>query len=71
MGGVVTATADLATAAWANPAMLTNQPVENDWSLLIGVGAFVRDDDDLVHDIDDFQDDISMGDSSKGCYQDG
>jgi hypothetical protein len=56
MGSVATATANLATAAWANPAMLTNQPVEDDWSLLIGIGAFVRDDDELLDDIDDFQD---------------
>ena len=56
MGGVAVATADLATAAWANPAMLTNQPVEDDWSLLIGLGAFLRDDDDLESDINDFQD---------------
>ena len=56
MGGVGVATADLATAAWANPAMLTNQPMESDWSLLIGIGAFVRDDDDLVGDVEDFQD---------------
>jgi len=56
MGGVATASANLATAAWANPAMLTNQRVEDDWSLLIGLGVFVRDDDDLIKDIDDFQD---------------
>jgi hypothetical protein len=56
MGGVSTATADLATAAWANPAMLTNQPAGDDWSLLIGLGAFVRDDEELIDDIDDFQD---------------
>jgi len=55
MGGVSVATADLATAAWANPAMLTNQRPDDDFSLLIGVGAFVRDDDDLITDIDDFQ----------------
>ena len=56
MGGVSVATADLASAAWANPAMLTNQPVEDDFALLIGVGVFARDDDDLIGDIDDFQD---------------
>ena len=56
MGGVGVATANLATAAWANPAMLTNQPMESDWSLLIGVGAFFRDDDDMVSDVEDFQD---------------
>ena len=55
MGGVSVATADLATAAWANPAMLTNQRPDDDFSLLIGLGVFVRDDDDLIKDIDDFQ----------------
>jgi hypothetical protein len=55
MGGVSTATADLATAAWANPAMLTKQRPNDDFSLLVGIGAFVRDDDDLLTDIDDFQ----------------
>ena len=55
MGGVSVATADLATAAWANPAMLTNQRPDDDFSLLIGLGAFVRDDQDLLSDIDAFQ----------------
>jgi len=55
MGGVSVATADLATAAWANPAMLTNQRPDDDFSLLVGIGAFVRDDDDLLADIDSFQ----------------
>ena len=50
MGGVSVATADLATAAWANPAMLTNQRPNDDFSLLIGVGAFVRDEEDLRTD---------------------
>ena len=56
MGGVAVATADLATAAWANPAMLTNQHTSDDFSLLIGVGAFGRDPEDLLTDIQDFQD---------------
>ncbi|MCK4833674.1 MAG: conjugal transfer protein TraF [Gammaproteobacteria bacterium] len=55
MGGVSTATADLATAAWANPAMLTNQRPDDDFSLLIGVGAFARDNENLRDDIDAFQ----------------
>jgi len=55
MGGVATATADLATAAWANPAMLTNQLPDDDFSLLIGIGSFLRDSGDLLTDIDDFQ----------------
>ena len=56
MGGAGVATADLGTAAWANPAMLANQKMESDWSLLIGFGAFLRDDDDLHTDVEDFQD---------------
>lgn len=55
MGGVNVATANLATAAWANPAMLTNQQTSDDFALLIGVGAYLRDNDDLVTDIDDYQ----------------
>ena len=55
MGGVSAATANLATAAWANPSMLTRQSVEDDFALLIGVGAFIRDNEDLIGDIDDFQ----------------
>ena len=55
MGGVSVATADLATAAWANPAMLTNQRPGDQFSLLIGGGALLRDDDDLIIDIDNFQ----------------
>jgi len=56
MGGASVASADLATAAWSNPAMLTNQRVDGDFSLLIGLGVFIRDNDDLVGDIKDFQD---------------
>jgi hypothetical protein len=56
MGGAAVATADLGTAAWANPAMLANQKMERDWSMLIGFGAFLRDDDDLHTDVKDFQD---------------
>jgi hypothetical protein len=56
MGGVGVATANIATAAWANPAMLTNQHESDDFSLLFGVGAFARDPDELLVDIQDFQD---------------
>jgi len=55
MGGVAVATADLATASWANPAMLTNQRPSDNFSLLIGVGVFIRDNDDLVTDVENFQ----------------
>jgi hypothetical protein len=56
MGGTSTATATLANAAWANPSMLTRQPLKDDFALLIGVGAFVRDDEGLIGDVEDFQD---------------
>jgi hypothetical protein len=56
MGGTSTATATLANAAWANPSMLTRQPMKKDFALLIGVGAFVRDDEGLIGDVEDFQD---------------
>jgi hypothetical protein len=56
MGGTATANATLANAAWANPSMLTRQPLEDDFALLIGVGAFLRDDEGLVDDVEDFQD---------------
>jgi hypothetical protein len=55
MGGAAVANADLGTAAWANPAMLTKQRPSDDFSLLIGLGALVRDNGDLVTDIDNFQ----------------
>ena len=56
MGGANTANATLQNAAWANPSMLTRQPLEDDFALLIGVGVFLRDDEDLVGDVEDFQD---------------
>ena len=56
MGGVAVATADLSTAPWANPSLLSRQELGDKFSLLIGLGAFVRDDEDLIGDIDDFQD---------------
>lgn len=55
MGNVSVATADIATAAFSNPAMLANQRENDDFSLLIGVGGFLNDDDDVIGDIDDFQ----------------
>jgi len=65
MGGVSTATANLATAAWANPSMLTRQRVEDDFALLIGVGAFIRDNEELIDDIDNFQSANDRGDQAE------
>lgn len=55
MGNVRVATADIATAPFANPGMLSFQPSREDFSLLLGVGAFLNDNDGLVDKIDDFQ----------------
>ena len=55
MGNARVATADIATAPFANPAMLSFQPSREDFSLLIGVGAFLNDGDGLVDKIDEFQ----------------
>ena len=62
MGNAQVATADIATAAFANPAMLSFQPSREDFSLLIGVGAFLNDNDGLIDKIDDFQDAYNSGD---------
>ena len=55
MGNTRVATADIATAAFANPAMLAFQPMREDFSLLIGVGGFLRDDEGVVDLVDQFQ----------------
>jgi hypothetical protein len=55
MGNVRVATADIATAPFANPGMLAYQPSREVFSLIFGAGAFVNDSDDLVSKIDDFQ----------------
>jgi len=55
MGNVRVATADIATAPFANPGMLAYQPRREDFSLLIGVGAYLRDTDDVLGRIDDYQ----------------
>lgn len=55
MGNARVATADIATAPFANPGMLSFQPSREDFSLLLGVGAFLSDSDGLIDKIDDFQ----------------
>ncbi len=55
MGNVRVATADIATAPFANPGMLSFQPSREDFSLLLGAGLFLNDNDGLVDKIDDFQ----------------
>ena len=55
MGNVRVATADIATAPFANPGMLAFQTGRNDFSLLLGAGAFLMDPDGVVDKVDDYQ----------------
>jgi len=63
MGNVRVATADIATAPFANPGMLSFQPSREDFSLLLGVGAYLYDGDGLVGKIDDFKTAYSNGEA--------
>ena len=56
MGNARVATADIATAPFANPGMLSYQPSREDFSLLVGAGAFLNDSDGMVDNIEQFQD---------------
>jgi len=55
MGNVGVATADMASAAFINPAMLAYQRQNNAFSLLVGLGGFLNDNEGLIDDIDNFQ----------------
>lgn len=55
MGNVRVATANIATAPFANPGMLSYQPSRDDFSLLIGIGGFLSDNDGVIDKIDSFQ----------------
>jgi hypothetical protein len=61
MGNVRVATANIATAPFANPGMLSFQPSREDFSLLVGVGAYLNDSDGLADRIDDFQSAYNSG----------
>ena len=55
MGNIGVATADIATAPFANPAMLAFQRDDDDFSLLLSVGGYFSDSDGMIDDIDAFQ----------------
>jgi hypothetical protein len=56
MGNVSVATSDIATAAFANPAMLAYQKQRDDFSFLIpGIGAYLDDSDGVVDLVDAYQ----------------
>lgn len=62
MGNVGVATADIATAAFANPAMLAYQREDDDFSLLLGLGGYLNDSGGMIDDIDAFQSADDAGD---------
>ena len=64
MGNVSVATADIATAALANPAMLSYQQADEDFSLLLGGGVFIDDNDNMIDSIDDFQASLNVLDDA-------
>lgn len=68
MGNASVATADIAAAALANPAMLAQQQAEDDFALLLpSVGVFIDDSDGMVDLIEQFQsetNDCNAGDPS-------
>lgn len=63
MGNIGVATADIAAAPFANPAMLSYQREDDDFSLLLSVGGFFSDSEGLIDDIDQFQ--ASINDNEK------
>ena len=63
MGNIGVATADIATAPFANPAMLSFQKSDDDFSLLLGIGGFFSDNDGMIENIDRFQDAEAVGDA--------
>lgn len=55
MGNIGVATADIATAPFVNPAMLSFQKEDDDFSFLLGAGAFFSDNNGMIDNIDQFQ----------------
>ena len=56
MGNVSVATSDIATAAFANPAMLSFQDQREDFSFLVpAIGAYIDDSDGVVDLVDAYQ----------------
>ncbi|MES0327844.1 MAG: conjugal transfer protein TraF [Gammaproteobacteria bacterium] len=55
MGNIGVATADIATAPFMNPAMLSFQKSDDDFSLLLAAGAFFSDNNGMIDNIDQFQ----------------
>lgn len=56
MGNIGVATADIATAPFVNPAMLSFQRADDDFSMLVAAGGFFNDNDGAIDDIEEFKD---------------
>lgn len=55
MGNIGVATADIATAPFMNPAMLSFQKSDDEFSLLLAGGAFFSDNNGMIDNIDSYQ----------------
>jgi len=69
MGNIGVATADIATAPFANPAMLSFQKSDDDFSLLLGMGGFFSDNDGMIENIDRFQAAEAVGDTTTMLWE--
>ena len=65
MGNVSVATADIATAALSNPAMLSFQQSKEDFSLLISGGVLIDDSDGMIDAVDAFQASVTQLDANQ------
>lgn len=62
MGGTGVASAQISAAPFFNPAMLAAQREEEDFSFLVGVGAAAQDNNNLLDDIEAFNNAYNLGD---------
>ncbi|MDH5386926.1 MAG: conjugal transfer protein TraF [Gammaproteobacteria bacterium] len=69
MGNIGVATADIATAPFANPAMLSFQKDDDDFSLLVGLGGYFNDNDGMIENIDRFQSAESANDTNTMLWE--
>lgn len=64
MGGTGVASSQIVSAPFYNPAMLSSQRAEEDFSLLAGVGVAAADDDNLLDHLSKFADAVSASDAA-------
>lgn len=64
MGGTGVASAQIASAPFYNPAMLSAQREEEDFSFLAGAGVSAQDDDNLLQHLSDFADAVNASNTT-------